>query len=191
MDNITVLWVIYISGTNNVQRLKQLCDWICVCVWEERGDSGYWVWLCVRWLLHRKVQCDVITAFCCHVFVPQYGHLAAVFLTGVISLRVSPKCTSHIKDVMICGIFTSAEQTTFNISNNVVIPLPISFLTCIVECVRVCRRRGGIADIECDWRCVLGDSYTGRYMWSNNSFLLSCVCSSVWSFGSHLVLTGV
>jgi hypothetical protein len=38
-----------------------------------------------------------------------------------------------------------------------------SFLTCIIECVCVCRRRGGIADIERDWRCVLGDSYTGRY----------------------------
>jgi hypothetical protein len=42
-----------------------------------------------------------------------------------------------------CGLFTSAEQTTFNISNNVVIPLLLSFLTCIVECVCVCRRRGG------------------------------------------------
>jgi len=43
---------IYISGTNNIHHLKQLCDTspsllpylhrrMCVCVWEERGDSGY------------------------------------------------------------------------------------------------------------------------------------------------------
>ena len=30
------------------------------------------------------------------LFVPQYGRLAAVLKTGVKSLRMSPKCTSHI-----------------------------------------------------------------------------------------------
>ena len=61
----------------------------------------------------------------------------------LIIARVSEMHVAYHIGYEACGIFTSAEQTTFNISNNVVILLLLSFLTCIVECVRVCRRRGG------------------------------------------------
>ena len=64
-----------------------------------------------------------------------------------------------------------------------------SFLTCIIECV--CEGERMTMDIECDWRLVLGDSYTGRYCVNLLQLLLSFVCSSVWSFGSHLEVTGV
>ena len=99
--------------------------------------------MCVRSLLQRNVQCQPTTASCCHVFVPQYGRLAAVFGTGVKSLRVSPKCTSHIIEKESCGLSASAEQTKFNVSNNFVIPL-LSFLTCIVKCVCEGGEEGGV-----------------------------------------------
>jgi hypothetical protein len=52
-----------------------------MCVRGEVNDDGYQVRLKigVRSLLHRKIQCQPTTACCCHVFVPQYGRLAAIF----------------------------------------------------------------------------------------------------------------
>jgi len=37
----------------------------------------------VRSLLHRMEKCQPATASCFHVFVPQYGRLAAILITGV------------------------------------------------------------------------------------------------------------
>jgi hypothetical protein len=43
------------------------------------------------------------------LIIPQYGRLAAVFKTGVISLRVSPKCTSHIIKNRCLWVISSSE----------------------------------------------------------------------------------
>ena len=83
------LWYIYILGTNNIQHLKQLCNTTPhflpylhhrMCVRGGENNDGYRVRLKigVRSLLHRKVQCQPTKACCCHVFVPQYGRLAAI-----------------------------------------------------------------------------------------------------------------
>ena len=57
--------------------------------------------------------------------------------------RVSEMHVAYHKVKMGCGIFTSLEQTTIKISNNFAIPLLLSFLTCIVECVCEGGRGGG------------------------------------------------
>ena len=77
-------------------------------------DIGMRLKICVRSLLHRKVQCQPTTACCCHVFVPQYGRLAAVSRTGVISLRVSPKCTPHIIAASKLWVISSSERQQQN-----------------------------------------------------------------------------
>ena len=60
----------------------------------------------------------------------------------------------HVAYHTACALWVIYISGTNNnqrlVSNNFVIPLLLSFLTCIVECVCVCGRRGGIADIECD-----------------------------------------
>jgi hypothetical protein len=197
-----VLWVIYISGTNNIKHLQRLCDTtpsifpslpassnVCLCGREERGDSGYRVWLNmgVRSLFDRRLQCQVITACCCHVFVPQYGRLAAVFSLLAFNHCACLRNARRISYLTLVLVYlhpwnkqhSTSQKTSWYLSFSPSLPASSNVCVCVGG-------EGGIADIECDWRCVLGDSWQEGTVRSNNSFLLSCVCSSVWLFGSHL-----
>jgi hypothetical protein len=126
-----------------------------------------------------------LTQFLLLFIVPQYGRLAAIYRLLAFNhsacLRNARRISYKKKG---CGLFTSAEQTTFNISNNFAIPLLPSFLPYLHH--RMCVQRGENDDgyrvrLKIGVRSLL----RRKVLWSNNSLLLSCVCSSVWSFGSH------
>jgi hypothetical protein len=160
-----------------------------MCVRGGENNDGYRVRLKigVRSLSHRKVQCRLITACCCHVFVPQYGRLAAVSILMALyhcaCLRNARRISYRFQS---CGIFTSAEQTTFNISNDFTIPLLPPFLPYLHRQMCVW---GGENNDEYRVRLKIGvRSLLHRKVQSQptTTSLLSCVCSSVWSFGSHL-----
>ena len=72
----------------------------------------------------RVVMCLFLSMVVWQPFWPYWRYIIA---------RVSEMHVAYQTDVVRFGIFTSAEQTTFNVSNNFVIPLLLFFLTCIVE----------------------------------------------------------
>jgi hypothetical protein len=89
-----------------------------MCVWGGENNDKYRkrLKIGVRSLLHRKVKCQ--PASCCHVFVPQYGCLAAIYVLLALyhcaCLRNARRISYGDSD---CGIFTSAEQTSNNPSH--------------------------------------------------------------------------
>ena len=112
-----------------------------MCVWGGRrreGECRVRLKMCVRWFFDRKVQCQPTTACCCHVFVPQYGRLAAVSRTGVISLRVSPKCTPHIIRIVLFVVYLHQRNKQHSTSQRLWIPLLLSFLPYLHRQMCVC-----------------------------------------------------
>jgi hypothetical protein len=74
------------------------------------------------------------------VCVPQYGRLAAVWVTGVISLRVSPKCTSHIIFQWCLWYIYISGTNNMQHLNDFAIPLRTSLLPYLHH--RMCVRGG-------------------------------------------------
>ena len=95
-------------------------------------------------------------------FVPQYGRLAAIWwllaLNHCACLRNARRISQSVKKLWY--IYISGTNKIQNL-HRLCSPLPPSFLTCIIECV--CEEGRIMMDIECDWRLVLGHSYTRRY----------------------------
>jgi hypothetical protein len=101
-----------------------------MCVRGGENNDGYRVRLKigVRSLFDRKVQCEVITlvvVMCLFLSMVVWQPFPFLALNHCACLRNARRISYRDID---CGIFTSAEQTTFNISNNFTIPLLLSFL---------------------------------------------------------------
>jgi hypothetical protein len=145
------LWYIYISGTNKIQHLKRLCDTTPqflpylhyrMCVRGGENNEGYRVRLkmCVRSLLQGTVSTYysfLLSCVCSSVW--SFGsHLT---ITGVISLRVSPKCTSHI--IIINELWYIYILGTNNIQHlQRLCNTTPSFLPSLPASSNLCARRG-------------------------------------------------
>jgi hypothetical protein len=102
------------------------------------GNSGYRVWLkiCVRWFLTGRYSVKLRLLLSC-VCSSVWSFGSHFVIAGVISLRVSPKCTSHIIKRQNL-LSTSAERPTSLIQHVPLLPpLFLSLLTylCVFVCV--------------------------------------------------------
>jgi hypothetical protein len=100
--------------------------------------------MCVRWLLHRKVQCEVITFIELCLFLSMVVWQPFITCWRYIIARVSEMHVAyHILHDVVVYLHPWNKQHSTSQTTSWYLSFSPSFLTCIVECVRVCRRRGG------------------------------------------------